>query len=197
MSMPNMKVPVKPKSFFHKLVHAGSKVDIGKTLRKRRSSLSTHSRSTRLSDESLDLCTSSSLHSNFLEKPQQEFEIVNQNEFVDNVLIGNCSDMDCIVHFSNEESQLSFDVEDHLLELLRDGSKKKFDLYHINSGMAPYFTSKLDINKEEPTLLRFKNGKLIGRISFVSFESCFCNLEQWLKDSEQRDDFGSLSTLKI
>ena len=129
----------------------------------------------------------------FHEQSLHEFEIVNQNEFVDNVLIDNCSDTDCIVHFRNESSPLSTDVEGRLLEVLRDTPKRKFELYCIDSQMAPYFTKKLNINKEEPTLLRFKNGKLIGRISFESFERCCCNLEQWLKDTEQNYDFGSLS----
>ncbi|CAJ1970135.1 unnamed protein product [Cylindrotheca closterium] len=189
-------IPVKPQSIFHRMIRAGSKVEIPKrksslTRREQRRSSASSSLTKSTRSEDSDLFSSSSHSGDLREQPQHEFEIVNQNEFVDNVLIDNCSDMDCVVHFCNEELQLSYDVEEHLVEVLRDAPKNKFVLYHIDSQMAPYFTKKLGISKEESTLLRFKNGQLIGRISFMSFEHCASNLEEWIKETKQKDDFAS------
>ncbi|KAL3932529.1 MAG: hypothetical protein SGBAC_010808 [Bacillariaceae sp.] len=148
------------------------------------------------SDKS-NLLPSSSIYAGRIENPQHEFEVVDQNEFLDNVLIDNCSDAESIVHFCDESSSLSIDVELHLVEILRNDPEGRFCLYHIDSQMAPYFTSKLSINTDESTLLRFKNGKLIGRISFLTSEHCYCNLEQWVADTEQEDDVINSSSSHV
>jgi hypothetical protein len=120
---------------------------------------------------------------------QRFFETVNQNEFVDGVLIASCNDIDFIVHFYSEDTTFSYHIEDQLLKL---DASKKYVLYRIDSRKAPYFTSKLQIDPDQTTVLRFKNGKLLGRISEFSSDSCYSDLQRWLKATEKNDDFAAL-----
>jgi hypothetical protein len=123
---------------------------------------------------------------------QHFFETVNQNEFVDGVLIDSCNDIDFLVHFYSEDTTFSDHMEDQLLKLVQVASRNEYVLYRIDSQMAPYFTSKLQINPDQTTVLRFKNGQLLGRISEFSSDSCYSDLQRWLKATDKNDDFAAL-----
>lgn len=126
-------------------------------------------------------------------QPQQRiFETLNQNEFVDNVLIDGCNDVDVVVHFYNEDTSFSCLVEEKLVKIVEQPSRNDFALYRIDASMAPYFTSKLQIDPDETTILRFKNGQLLGRISEFPTGSCYTDLQRWLKATDASDDFASL-----
>jgi hypothetical protein len=123
---------------------------------------------------------------------QRFFETVNQNEFVDSVLIDTCNDIDFIVHFYSEDITFSDHIEDQLLKLVQDASRSEYGLFRIDAQKAPYFTSKLKIDPDQTTVLRFKNGQVIGRISEFSSDSCYSDLQRWLKVTDKNDDFAGL-----
>eukprot|EP00980_Cylindrotheca_fusiformis_P011123 scaffold2557_cov121-Cylindrotheca_fusiformis.AAC.6 len=143
---------LQPRSIMHKISKMGSSTK----------SISPISLKKKLSDNTTgsvtdheSCCSSVSFDEH---EPRQGFETLNQNEFVDRVLIDGCNDLDMIVHFYNEDTTFSFHIEEKLLKIVQQPSRCDFVLYRIEASMAPYFTSKLQIDASKTTVLRFKNG---------------------------------------
>jgi hypothetical protein len=103
------------------------------------------------------------------------------------------SGVNYIVHFYNDESSISFHVDEQLTKVLSESPSYEYVCYRINSRMAPYFTSTLRIDPDQPsTVLQFKNGQPIGRLTDISSHNCHFELRDWLKVTEKSDHFASL-----
>lgn len=146
----------------------------------------------------------SGIHEEELEEDEDDDESVfvtlDQNEFLLECFMTNGqSDVLFLVHFFNQETSISNDIENvlstHILE-----SRSRCECRRIDSKGAPLFTAKLQIDPEQPTIVAIKNGKVLSKVSDISSSDC-AEVTQWLtrtrilQTNAATDTFTGVSTI--
>jgi hypothetical protein len=127
---------------------------------------------------------------------EEIFETLDQNHFLIECFMSNeRSDITFLVHFFNEDSTISDEIEEHVSRLVRD-SASRCQCRRVNARRAPLFTGKLGIDPEQPTLVSIQNGAVIEKLSNFS-SSVRSEVEEWItvKDILNQLVTGSFSNL--
>jgi hypothetical protein len=124
------------------------------------------------------------------------FATLDQNHFLIECFMSNeRSDITFLVHFFNEDSTISDEIEEHVSRLVRD-SASRCQCRRVNARRAPLFTGKLGIDPEQPTLVSIQNGAVIEKLSNFS-SSVRSEVEEWItvNDILNQEEIGSFSNL--
>jgi hypothetical protein len=129
---------------------------------------------------------------------EEIFETLDQNQFLVECFMSNeRSDITFLVHFFNEDSALSDEIEEHVSRLVLD-SASRCQCRRVNASLAPLFTAKLGIDPEQPTLVSIQNGAVIDKLSNFS-SPVRSEVEEWIKVNDilnqlETGSFSNLST---
>eukprot|EP00980_Cylindrotheca_fusiformis_P011124 scaffold2557_cov121-Cylindrotheca_fusiformis.AAC.7 len=183
---------IKPQSIVHKLIRLAPKrrantmvggIESSFTLAQETRILSSRTQECCFtSDKDLSTC-SSPLHDQPT-APCNAFETITQNDFVERVLMAASSSTTFLIHFFNDETMFSFDLEEDVNKVLAEdeGSLDDYSCYRINSRLAPYITSKLGIDPSDQAsvLLQFSDGQLRGQLRTQPWDLSLEELKKWL-----------------
>ena len=120
-----------------------------------------------------------------------DFQTIDQNTFITKVLMDTMSETSYIIHFFNSDCLEYFDYEDQLTQILLDASSQDFELYRMNSQMAPLFTAKLAIDASKSTLIHVRKGKVVSRLEDLSDSKSIEQVRDWLVEAKDNEDFAS------
>ncbi|CAJ1970136.1 unnamed protein product [Cylindrotheca closterium] len=119
-----------------------------------------------------------------------DFETIDQNTFITQVLMDTLSETNYVIHFFSDDCLEYFDYEDQLTQVLVNSASKEFELYRMSSQMAPLFTSKLGINPELSTLIHVYKGKVLSRLDDLANQKSMEEVKEWLREAGESQDFA-------
>lgn len=127
---------------------------------------------------------------------EELFETLDQNQFLIECFMSNeRSDVTFLVHFFNEDSAISDEIEEHVSRMVQDQASK-CQCRRVNARLAPLFTAKLGIDPEQPTIVSILNGKVLAKLTDISSSVCF-EIEEWIMENDilNQLEMGSFSNL--
>jgi hypothetical protein len=110
---------------------------------------------------------------------EEIFETLDQNQFLIECFMWNeRSDTTFLVHFFDQDSTISSEIEEHVSRLVMD-SASRCQCRRVNARLAPLFTAKLGIDPKQSTLVSIQNGVVTDKLSDFS-SSVRSEVEEWI-----------------